>query len=489
MSFRCIAVLSLGLILTLGGASSLFAQPADSLLQESVWKTQGLNPILSAWTQNARTDEGVFYAHLDRTWTPTDSTTQHPGMLARHLFSYSAGYLMSGRDEHLQRAEEVFDFLIEHGWDQQHGGWYNAIRRSGEVIDADKGLFMQIYATAGVALYSIVTRDERAQKYLRRSRNFLQEHAWDEQHGGYVDGLNRDGSVQSSAKDFTPQLAPLSGYLLYLYPATRDSSYLREAERIMDLTLTHMQDDRGWILEHFARDWTFRPNDSQNSHINVGHNLEVAWLLLRLHALTGTESYRRKGLALADQLLDYAFHEETGAWVHRLKRTNPKQGNDSAVWWVQAYGNMLQLYAYRMTSEDRYLEAFRKGARFWNDAFVDDEQGGTVLRTTLDGTVVAGDKAVSSKTSYHAVEHALINYLYLGLWVNDEPVTLHYRVANPNGNRFYPLPIEDSPQIKRLLVNDTPQTVPNTPNGSIRLPTEGPARITIDMTSTPDSND
>lgn len=487
---RRIVLLSLALALGLGGAAPLHAQPGDSLLEGKFWKRQGLRTILPAWTERARTPEGLLFAELDRSWTPADTSHQYPGMLARHLYSYAAAYLMSGDDAPLRRAETILDFLIEHGWDEQYGGWYNAVTRTGAVADSSKDLFMQIYATTGLALYSIATRDDRAETYLQRSRQFMQEHAWDEQHGGYVDVLNRDGSVQNDVKDFSPQLAPLSGYLLYLFPATRDSTYLRTAEHIMDLTLTHMQDDRGWIRERFARDWTFLPNDSKNSHLNVGHNLEVAWLLLRLHALTGTDRYRRTGLALTDRLLEHAFHVETGAWLHKFARTDLSNHPDTAVWWVQAYGNMLQLYAYRTTGAERYLDAFRKGARFWNAAFVDEGAGGTVLRTTLDGTVVDGDKAVRTKTSYHAVEHALLNYLYLDLWRNDVPVTLHYRVANPSGRPLHPLPIEDTPRLERVVVNGTPLTpIPTADDEALHLPQQGSAaaRITVEMTSASDS--
>jgi mannobiose 2-epimerase len=480
---------SLRVLILLLGLSTTFvlpapAQPADSLLQGTFWKTQGLQTILPAWTEHARTDEGVFFAELDRTWTPQDSTTQYPGMVARHVFSYAAAYLMSGDEAHLRHAEAALDFMIEHGWDERHGGWYNAVSRSGEVVDAEKDLFMQIYATTGLALYSIVTRDDRAQTYLRRTRQFMEEHAWDDEHGGYVDVLRRDGSVKADVKDFSPQLAPLSGYLLYLYPATRDSTDLRQAEEIMDLTLTHMQDDRGWILERFATDWTFLPDDGKNSHINVGHNLEVAWLLLRLYALTGNEAYRTEGLALTDKLLKRAFHAETGAWRSKLKRTDPSQFPNTTTWWTQAYGNFLQLYAYRVTGRKRYLRAFRSGAHFWTDHFVDEKHGGTVLRAFLDGGVAGGRKAVRTKTSYHALEHSLLAYLYLDLWVNESPVTLHYQIEDPNGERLYPLPVEDlTPKIERVTINGTPQTPPDTADGALRLPEKGPAAITIQLTS------
>ena len=481
MSTRTLSAASLTLLLV-GFAAPAPAQPDDPILDGSFWKAQGLD-IMSSWTEHARTRE-VFFAELDRRWRPEDSTSQYPGMLARHIFSYSAAYLMSGDQTHLEHASKSLDFLIEHGWDEEYGGWYEAVSRSGEVLDEEKSLFMQIYATTGLALYTIATHDERAETYLRRSRAFIEEHAWDKEHGGYFDVLYRDGSVKADNKDFSPQLAPLSGYLLYLYPATRDSTYLRKAEHIMDLTLTHMQDDRGWILERFAPDWTFLPEDSKNDQINVGHNLEVAWLLLRLYTLNGKDAYREEGLALTDQLLEMAFHEETGAWRGHLDRTNPKQYRSTTTWWAHAYGNMLQLYAYRITGEERYLDAFRKGARFWNENFVDEEYGASPTRAHLAGGIADGAKGKRSKTSYHSLEHALLCSLYLDLWVNEKPVTLHYRIENPDSGRLYPLPVEElSPHVEQTTINGTQQTSLNADDGAIQLPEHRPAEIKVELRS------
>jgi hypothetical protein len=244
-----------------------------------------------------------------------------------------------------------------------------------------------------------------------------------------------------------------------------------------------MRNEEGWVRERFAKDWTFLPDDGKNSHLNVGHNLEVAWLLLRLHALTGKERYRREGLALTDQLLKHAFHEKTGAWLHKLRRTDLSQHPDTAVWWVQAYGNMLQLYAYRMTGEDRYREAFRQGARFWNQYFVDAKHGGTVLRVHLDGQVVDGAKAVRTKTSYHAMEHALLSYLYLSLWVNQTPATLHYRIEGPFTGTFSPLPAEATrPSIQSLLVNDRSHSGAGASTIRLDLQRNVPLPVTVTVT-------
>jgi len=58
MVYRCLRTLAV--LALVGGltAPAASAQPADSLLDGSFWKAQGLTTVLPAWTEHARTDEG-----------------------------------------------------------------------------------------------------------------------------------------------------------------------------------------------------------------------------------------------------------------------------------------------------------------------------------------------------------------------------------------------------------------------------------------------
>jgi hypothetical protein len=150
---------------------------------------------------------------------------------------------------------------------------------------------------------------------------------------------------------------------------------------------------------------------------------------------------------------------------------------------MQAYGNMTMLTLHQATGQRSALADFRRGARFWNRAFVDSTYGGTILKTTLDGSVVRGTKAVRSKTSYHALEHSLLNYLYLGLWVADEPVTLHFRVDRPEaGETLYPLPIAADATIQSVEIDGEPWSRFDAEAPSVTLPgRDGPLHITVTM--------
>lgn len=411
------------------------------------WVDQGINHILEPWTKNAiDTSHGTFHTFLDRQWKPYNQKEKYPGMLSRHVFSYSAGYLLTGNKKYLDKATELVDYIIRHGWDKKYGGWYNTLNQQGNVIDSSKDGFYQAYAVTGLAMYYLVTHDKQVLNYVERSHEILSNEAWDDKYGGYYRELNRDLSVAKDNKSFSPQLAPVSGYLVYLYLATREDAYLQQMKKVMDLALNKMRKTGSpWVLERFDKEWnyTYSPK-GDSTELNTGHNAEIIWMLLRLAEMNRDDTYRQQALHMAKVLYQFGFDEDSGIWYHRTGLEEPSVHSNSTPWWIQAYGNMLSLYLYHQTSKETYLKAFRKGADFWNNYLIDKTYGGAYLAVNSDGSIKKGDKAVRTKTSYHSLEHSLLNYLYADLWVHEKPVTMHFLIRNSQeGEKLYPLPIED----------------------------------------------
>lgn len=470
-------VVQMVVLLAVGITAESPAQIAetDRLLHGETWKQQLLEEVLPAWEQHARDPaDGQFYAFLNRRWTPSQETVKYPGMLARHLFSYSAAYLLSGSEHYLNEADRLYDYLKKHGWDESHGGWYYAIDREGQPADTKKDLFMNIYAATGLSLYYFVTHDPEVLEKIESTRKLLQEHAWDEDHSGYYRRLNRSWEVTDSSKVFTPQMAPVSGYLLYLYGATRDKQYLDQSSTLVVLALEKLKDEKtGWIREKFNPDWSVpKENDREREQINIGHNIEVAWMLYRLHNLTDNRKYLQAAGELDRKLVETAYDQHSGAWLHKMNLTDPDVHPDTTPWWIQAYGNMEQLYRYRLTGDPAALDRFKSGVNFWNRAFMDSSYGATVLSATHGGEIDRGDKAVRTKTSYHAAEHALLNYLYLTLWVQEEPAVLYLRNRSESATeRCVNLLDDPSVNVERLEIDGRPVPVePGSNPGCIRIP-------------------
>ncbi|SHN33529.1 Mannose or cellobiose epimerase, N-acyl-D-glucosamine 2-epimerase family [Cyclobacterium lianum] len=445
---------------------------AQDIMRGNFWKKQVLSDVLEPWTEFAQDKEfGSFHAILDKDWKVGGKQEKYPGMIARHLFSYALGYHMTGDENYLGLAQETFEYLINKGWDHQYGGWFYKLDRSGNAVSKEKDMFMNAYAITGMAMYYIVTRNEEVRHYLDQSIDIMENHAWDHENGGgYFRRLHRDFRIQDSNKVFSPQLAPVSGYLLYLYAATREEKYLLKTEQLLEMTLTRMNDkESGWIMEGFDRNWNSL--EQMNEMMNTGHNVEVAWMLMRLYAITGKGHYSEQALRLNEQLLKYAFDGKTGIWYHKLQIDNPEQHSEDSPWWVQAYGNMFQLYLYALSDEKEYCRNFTTGATFWNNNFIDRQNGGAYLSVDKDGNYINGSKAVVTKTSYHSVENGFLNMLYLDYWVNEQPATLYYHMNSADTDKLFPLLLEDfNYEIKRVRIDGRIWKKIDPDHGSIQLP-------------------
>ena len=416
----------------------------NTVLDGKYWRDQAINDILPYWSEySVDSDSGAFITNLGADWDPGSDSHKYPSMIGRHIFSYSAAYLMTGNEEYLDIAKKTRDFLLEHAWDDEHGGWYNVLQRDGTPSVTSKNIFIQTYALTGLAMYYLVTRDREVLRYIEKTDSLLEASLLDMANGGYYNMAGQDWQVIDSNKSFASQVAPVSGYLLYMYLATYDPDYLCRSQRIMDCVSYRMKDpESGWILEYFDKDWNIIESDPDI--INVGHNLEVAWMLLRLAMLSNTGKMSEDALELDDALFIKAYLKDSGFWHTTLGRNNASMTGDFTYWWVQAYGNMYSLYSYRVSGRPERIDQFRKGAEFWDRCFLDRENGDTYTSVLVSGDAKDSTKANPYKTSYHSIEQCLLNYLYLNLWVNNQPVTLYFHIVQPHeGDLLFPVPVED----------------------------------------------
>ena len=205
-----------------------------------------------------------------------------------------------------------------------------------------------------------------------------------------------------------------------------------------------IDDLSGWILEDFDSAWNYIPRDSDKTEINIGHNVEGAWMLLRNYLLTGHEDPLRIGQLLADKIIRSGAFNKNNIWLSSSGRTNTSLHGAGTYWWIQAYGNMFSLCQYHITNDKRFLDNFVKGATLWDNSFMDRVYGDTYFSTDSAGKVTDATKATRFKASYHNIEQCFLNYLCLNLWVNNEPAELHFMIhSSHEGEVLYPVLIED----------------------------------------------
>ncbi len=458
-----------------------FSTSGQKVKDGEFWKQQTLNDIIQPW-QKAVFDQkdGGFHAYLKRDWSHYQFSKQYPGMIARQLYAFSTGYLLTAEPKYLLKAHQTFRYLKENAWDKKNGGWFYKLDDRGNPVKKKKPLVTQIHTLGGLLMYFNVTRNQRVKQYLDKTYRIANLHGWDSKHNGYFKVLSKKLSVKSHKKTLKPQLEMASEFLGPIYSITKKPEYLEEMERLMNIGWKKMRHpEYPWILENFSKDWQL--SVGHQDVLKIGPNLEAIKTMLKAYQYTDQEDYRENALNLAKPLSKIGFNNATGGWYNLLNLENRETQEEATPNRVQAQGNMTQLYLYRVTGKKQYLKRFEKGAEFWNEHFLDKEYGGTFLKVHPNGKLADGDKASKKKTAYHATLHGLFNYVYTNLWVQDEPVNFHYRLAYPSGGEtFYSSFRGDSAiRIKSVTINGNNWEDFKPKSGEILLPEEKIAKMQV----------
>jgi mannobiose 2-epimerase len=458
-------------------------QPASRLMDPEFWRRQALRDLIPYWAEHAPDPEnGGFFMNLSRDWKPLPPWDKVPALISRHVFGFSAAYLLSGDPKYLDIARRGAEYLIGHAWDPEYGGWFDKLTPDGKPFVETKSIPLELYTNVGLTLYYIASGEEMALELVQRSVDIQRTHGLDTKTGGYVQALNRDLSVADYGKNKHAHYGYIGSLLLNLYLGTRDSHVLAWEKELADISLAKMVDRYSWIhgfRSRFDRDWERTPAlVDGREFVSVGAELTAALAFLRLYHQSGDPKYLAAGRRLGDQVTRFGFDRERGCWYDLIETVPPHRPVARPVvwWWVQIYGAFLQLQLYRVTGDPAYLETFRESEEFFIKYMRDREQGGVFGSVTPEGSLIGeGHKASDSEwhTSYHEMEHALLNCLYLNLYVNRTPAVLHYRLdGSKDGPRTHFVSLVDDPgvRIKAVTMDGQPWTEFDAVMRSVNVP-------------------
>ncbi len=430
-----------GILLTILAATALPAGDAVRLDDPEHWRRQALDELMPNWYAKARDlEQGAFFMNLARDWTPEPPWDKVPALVSRHVYGFSAAYLLSGDEKYLAAAREGAEYLLEHAWDEKYGGWYDKLTRDGRPLVETKSVALQLYTNVGLTTYVFVSGDRRALDAVMKAVEIQFTRARDAERGGFAQTLGRDLSILDAGKNKHAHYGYLGSLLLNLYLVDRDPAILVKSRELADLSIARLKDAEGWyhgFRNRHDRDWKRTPSLLDGREVvSIGAELTAALAFLRLYHQTGDKKYLDEGRRIGEQAARAGRVPETGAWLDLVGAAPPYAAiaKPTVWWWVQIYGAFLELQLYRMTGDPGRLEDFRRSEGFFDRFFLDREKGGVFGSVAPDGALIGpGRKASDGEwhTSYHEMEHALLNYLYLSLYVQHRPAVLHFKFDGP----------------------------------------------------------
>ena len=394
---------------------------------------------------------------------PDSDNIQEVATLSRLVYGLSSAYMMTGDIRMLDAAGALVDYQRRAARytspDGRHVYWAHALKNNKRILaslfsdDRDTiPLYEQIYCLAGLTQYFRATGDPAVLTDIQKTIAFMDDLFWDHGPGdeafqGYFSHISpatfspADTSDMNKLKKNWNSIGDhLPAYLSNLYLGTRNPNYLKRLEQLGRLISKHFPDkDSPFVLERFYKD--FSPDLTYSWQQNrgvVGHNLKIAWCLTRLFHLSGNPEFLQTARDCADKMIRHGEDLRRGGWYDVLERKKDSRTgryeftwHDRKAWWQQEQGILANYVLYATTAENKYLDSARRGAAFYNLAFLDLDDGGTYFDVQADGTpFLMGDRSEKgnhSKSGYHSLELAFFAHLYTNLLVKNRQVTLYYR--------------------------------------------------------------
>jgi hypothetical protein len=388
--------------------------------------------------------------------------------------------MLTGKDLYLDAAEKGTEYLRDKMkfTDTDTGliYWYHGqkVGASGEeqkLLVSEFGddydcipAYEQIYALAGPVQTYRLTGDPRILDDAEKTVDLFDECFKDPEKGGYYShihavtlsaheeslGRNKAKKNWNSVGDHAP------AYLINLWLATGEERYKKMLEDTFDTISAHFPDydNSPFVQEKFFDDWSKDQTWGwQQNRAVVGHNLKIAWNLMRFYSEMGKDTYLQLAKKIADLMPQVGYDTQRFGWydvVERVLGENEKfhryAWHDRKAWWQQEQGILAYLILQgHMPNEEAYKKYADESAAFYNAFFLDHNDGGVYFNVLANGIpfLVGTErfKGSHSMSAYHSTELCFLSTIYIDLMIKKRPLDLFFKPL-PNGFKDRVLRVE-----------------------------------------------
>lgn len=442
----------------------------------------------------------------------SDNYRQETDTISRLVYGFASAYLLTGDDRYLEGAERGTEYLRDHmrfyDMDNNIVYWYHGIDVNGDretkVFASQFGddydaipAYEQIYALAGPIQTYRITGDPLILKDAQLTVDLFDRYFLDTEKGGYFSHLDpynldpRDPSLgeNRAKKNWNSVGDHAPAYLINLYLATGDERYAKMLEDTFDTIAAHVPDydNSAFVQEKFLEDWSHDQTHmwQQNRGV-IGHNLKIAWNLMRMYGLKAKPEYEALARKIAEVMPAIGGDSQRGGWYDVMERV-VKPGetqhrfafHDRKAWWQQEQGILAYQILNGILGDAQYEKLARESAAFYNAFFLDHDDGAVFFNVLASGIpYLMGTerfKGSHSMSGYHSTELCYLSQTYLNLLTTKQPLDLYFK-PKPHGFQNNILRVspdilpKGSIRIAEVLINDQVYRYFDAENLTVTLP-------------------
>jgi mannose/cellobiose epimerase-like protein (N-acyl-D-glucosamine 2-epimerase family) len=494
-------------------------KPGEYVFERQDWWINQIREVadfyIRAQFEDGEIDYSKYRTNLFLDGRKMPSGIQEIDTISRTVYGFASAYLLTGEDRFLEAAEKGTKYLQERACkrDREREGlvyWLHALEvlpgggvkeHLGSLFGDDYGAvpaYEQIYALAGPIQTYRITGDPSIYADAEKTIALFDRHYLDRgPHGGYYSHIttdtfdpraeslahNRARKNWNSVGDHAP------AYLINLWLATGENRFADFLEMTFDTIEKHFpaKDGSPFVQEKFFEDWS--PDKTwgwQQDRAVAGHDLKIAWNLLRMNSLREKEKYVALATKLGDTMPGVGMDKQRGGWYDVVERQlGPGEQfhryafHDRKAWWQQEQGILAYLILNGCRKKPEYLTLARESSAFYNAWFPDNDSGAIYFNTLASGLPyllgTERDKGSHSMGAYHSTELCYLASVYTNLLITKQPMEFHFK---PKAGGFKNNILRVSPdilppgsiKIGAVWINGEPYTDFDANGLTVRLP-------------------
>jgi len=458
-------------------------------------------------------DYANYRTHLTLEGQKIQSLRQEADTISRMIYGFATVYMLTGENRYLEAAEKgsqyLHDYMRASDENEDIVYWYHAIdmrdNQKKKILASQFGddydalpAYEQIYALAGPIQTYRVTGDEQILHDAERTVNLFNRFFLDRKYGGYfshIDPVTLDPRSELLGQDRARKNWNSIGdhapaYLINLWLATGEQTYADFLISTADTIVQRFPDyeHSPFVQERFHEDWS--PDTTwgwQQNRAVVGHNLKIAWNLMRIYQLCPEEPYVELARKIAAIMPEVGMDVQRGGWYDVVERER-KEGeewqrfiwHDRKAWWQQEQGILAYMILHGVLKEPEYQRLARESAAFYNAFFPDHDSGGVYFNVLANGTpYLLGNerlKGSHSMSGYHSFELCYLASVYTNLLSLKRPMDFYFRPKIEGGFKDNILRVQPdilppaSVYLEKVWINGEPYSNFDPVAMSIKLP-------------------
>ena len=449
---------------------------AEWRFEDQDWWIKQIGQLADFYIRSQFEGKTIDYANYRTNLTlyggKTDNGLQEIDTISRTVYGFASAYLLTGEDRYLEAAEKGTTYLREkaakrdkeksegvvywlHALEVTKGGLKEHL---GSLFGDDYGaipLYEQIYALAGPTQTYRITGDAGIRSDIESTINLFNKYFRDDSAlGGYYNHITTDTwkakdprlEHNNARKNWNSIGDHAPAFLINLWLASGEEAHADFLALTFDTICKHFppKDGSPFVQEKFFDDWSADKKWRwQQDRAVVGHDLKIAWNLMRMNSLREKGMYTAVATQLAYAMPAAGMDAQRGGWydvTDRLMQDDQVHRrlafHDRKAWWQQEQGILAYLILNGCTGNDYYLKLARESSAFYNAWFLDTDAGGVYFNVLANGLPyllgTERTKGSHSMGAYHSCELAYLAAVYTNLLITKK-ATDFYFAPKPKG--------------------------------------------------------